>query len=127
MAKKFATVNDIQIFTQLISKAQMQSEQVAKKSYTQTFEPFLPSGYNIALDVLGKKVDSFSFASSLQDKVEVNFFVGGAYGFEDEFLKKCDFVISLSALTMPHKLAHLVLMEQIFRGLCLNNNHPYHK
>jgi len=127
MSKKFATVNDIQIFTPLISKAQTQNEQVAKKSYTQTYEPFLQNGYNIALDVLGKKVDSFGFASLLQDKIEVNFFVGGAYGFEDEFLKKCDFVIGLSSLTMPHKLAHLILVEQIFRGLSINNNHPYHK
>lgn len=127
MSKKFASINDHQIFNTSISKAALQTPQIAQKSYTQTFELFFANGFNIALDVLGKKVDSFDFAKLLQDKQEVNFFIGGAFGFEREFLQKCDACISLSNLTMPHKLAHAVLCEQIFRGLAINNNHPYHK
>lgn len=127
MSKKFATVCDYQLFPSSVAKAALQSESIAKKSYTQTFEPYMENGFNIALDVLGSKVDSFKFASLLENKNEVNFFVGGAYGFEREFLDKCDVMISLSPLTMTHKLAHLILCEQIFRGLAINNNHPYHK
>ena len=84
-------------------------------------------GYNIALDVLGKSVDSFAFSKLLEDKNEVNFFIGGAYGFQREFLDKCDATISLSNLTFAHKVATLVLSEQIFRSLAIINNHPYHK
>ncbi len=47
--------------------------------------------------------------------------------FERDFLKKCDTIISLSSLTMAHKIVTLVLLEQIFRGLAIKNNHPYHK
>ena len=127
MSKKFATVSDIQIFGTSISKAALQTSEIAKKSYTDAFEPFLKSGFNIALDVLGKNVNSFDFAKFLQDKQEINFFIGGAFGFERDFLIKCDSTISLSNLTMSHKLAYVVLCEQIFRGLAINNNHPYHK
>ncbi len=48
-------------------------------------------------------------------------------GFEKNFLDKCDKVISLSDLTMAHKVVTLVLLEQVFRGLAIKNNHPYHK
>lgn len=127
MSKKFATVNEIQIYSSSISKAALQTSEIAKKSYSDAFEPFLKNGFNIALDVLGSNVDSFGFAKFLQDKQEINFFIGGAFGFERDFLMKCDSMISLSNLTMPHKLAYTVLCEQIFRGLAINNNHPYHK
>ena len=77
--------------------------------------------------MLGKKVDSFGFSKLLSDRLTINFFIGGAYGFDREFLKKCDTTISLSDLTMAHKIANLVLCEQIFRSLAILNNHPYHK
>lgn len=127
MTNKYAKVEIHNLFNKQISKAQMINEKTAQQSYVDVFEPKLTNGYNIALDVLGKKVDSFQFAKTLQDKMTVNFFIGGAYGFPREFLSKCDSTISLSDLTLAHKVANLLLCEQIFRGLSINNNHPYHK
>jgi 23S rRNA (pseudouridine1915-N3)-methyltransferase len=126
MSSKYAKVQVHYIFNKNIAKAQTISEADAKKSYTQTYESYL-KGYNIALDVLGKRVDSFKFSKLIEGKNEINFFIGGAFGFEDEFLKKCDSIISLSDLTMAHKVANVVLTEQIFRALSIINNHPYHK
>ena len=60
-------------------------------------------------------------------KCPLNFFIGGAYGFEDDFLKKSDAVISLGKITMSHKIAKAVLLEQIYRGFSILTNHPYHK
>lgn len=127
MSSKYSKVEIFNLFNKKIAKAQTISDIEAKKSYSEVFEPFLNSGYNIALDVLGKKVDSFEFANLLQSNGVINFFIGGAYGFEANFLQKCDKKISLSELTMAHKIANIVLLEQIFRGLCIINNHPYHK
>ena len=127
MASKFAKVEVHNLFNNNIGKQQTIGENEAKKSYTEVFEPRLSNGFNIALDVLGKKLDSFAFSKLLEDKVTINFFIGGAYGFERSFLEKCDRVITLSDLTMAHKIANLVLLEQIFRALCISNNHPYHK
>jgi rRNA large subunit m3Psi methyltransferase RlmH len=57
----------------------------------------------------------------------VKFFIGGAYGFEDSFLQKSDAIISLGKLTMSHKIAKVVLLEQIYRGFSILSNNPYHK
>ena len=43
------------------------------------------------------------------------------------FLKKSDVVISLGNITMSHKIAKAVLLEQIYRGFSILTNHPYHK
>ncbi|UTJ07087.1 23S rRNA (pseudouridine(1915)-N(3))-methyltransferase RlmH [Arcobacter roscoffensis] len=126
MSSKYAKVELHYIFNKTIAKAQNIGEKEAQQAYSDVYEPLL-KGHNIALDVLGKKVDSFSFAKLLEGKNEINFFIGGAYGFQREFLKKCDSIISLSDLTMAHKVANVVLGEQIFRALSINHNHPYHK
>ncbi|MFA9372649.1 23S rRNA (pseudouridine(1915)-N(3))-methyltransferase RlmH [Poseidonibacter sp.] len=126
MSQKYANVEVHYIFNKTIAKAQTIGEKEAQQSYSDVYEPLL-KGYNIALDVLGKKVDSYKFSQILEGKNEINFFIGGAYGFKRDFLNKCDNIISLSDLTMAHKIANIVLTEQIFRGLCIINNHPYHK
>lgn len=126
MCSKYAKVEVHSIFNKHISKAQTIGEKEAKLSYSLAYEPFM-SGFCIALDVLGKDVDSFEFSKMITNNSEINFFIGGAYGFEKEFLKKCNSIISLSSLTMAHKIVTLVLLEQIFRGLAIKNNHPYHK
>jgi 23S rRNA (pseudouridine1915-N3)-methyltransferase len=127
MSSRYATVEVHSIFNKQIGKAQTIGEKESQQSYNDVFIPKLANGYNIALDVLGTRMDSFKFSTFIQDKMTVNFFFGGAYGFDREFLKKCDKVISLSELTYAHKIANIVLCEQIFRSLCILNNHPYHK
>lgn len=113
------------IFTPSIIKAQKISPLEAKKSYTQALLPYL-SRYNLALHPKGIKLDSFGFAKLLEDKQEICFFIGGAYGFEDVFLQHTQ-SISLSSLTFSHQIAKVVLCEQIYRGLSIIAKHPYHK
>lgn len=113
------------IFTSSITKAQKISPFEAQKSYTQAFLPHL-SRYNLALDPKGIKLDSFDFAKLLENKQEICFFIGGAYGFEDAFLQHTQ-SISLSSLTFSHQIAKVVLCEQIYRGLSIIAKHPYHK
>ncbi|MBD3789599.1 MAG: 23S rRNA (pseudouridine(1915)-N(3))-methyltransferase RlmH [Campylobacterales bacterium] len=127
IAKPFAKVEVIEVFDKDISKAQDISAEMAQQSYTHALQKYLGSGKNIALDPSSKEVDSFDFAKLLKDSAEVNFFIGGAYGFEKDFLNKCNNSISFGKITLSHKLVKVVLLEQIFRGLAINNNHPYHK
>ena len=126
MSSKYAKVESFNLFNKKIAKAQTIGEKEAQQSYSEAFEPYM-NGYNIALDVLGEKLDSFAFANMIEKSTILNFFIGGAYGFERDFLKKCNKIVTLSDLTMAHKIANLVLLEQVFRGLCIINNHPYHK
>jgi len=127
MSKKYGDIKVNQIFNKKINQAQSCDELSAKKSYSNALEPYLKNGFNIVLDPNGKELDSFEFSEVIKKSPKINFFIGGAYGFENEFLKKCDMTISLSKLTFSHKLAKIVLLEQIFRAFTIINAHPYHK
>jgi len=127
ISKPFAKVEITNIFTNTIAKAQDSTVDIAQKSYTDAFEKFIKGGYNVALDPNGVEVDSIKFSKLLEKSANVSFFIGGAYGFNKEMLNMCDFKVSFGKITMSHKLVKLVLMEQIYRGLTILNNHPYHK
>ncbi|VAY87711.1 LSU m3Psi1915 methyltransferase RlmH [hydrothermal vent metagenome] len=126
MSSKYAKVELYNLFNNQISRAQISGKKEAQQSYTKVFVPKL-NGFNVALDVLGKQVNSMTFSQLLENRITINFFIGGAFGFESSFLSKCDYIVSLSSLTYAHKIANIVLLEQIFRGLCISNGHPYHK
>ncbi len=118
----------VNLFSKVIKEGQKQDAKEAQKSYTKEFlRVFKPQAYKIALSPNGKSVDSAEFGKKLEGKSEVAFFIGGAYGLEEAFLQQCQSVLSLSHLTFSHKVAKVVLSEQIYRAFCLINNHPYHK
>ncbi|NPA03283.1 MAG: 23S rRNA (pseudouridine(1915)-N(3))-methyltransferase RlmH [Epsilonproteobacteria bacterium] len=124
-SKQFAKIEVKSFFNK---KLHLSTPQKAKESYTQLLTPhLLKDGLNVALDVNGKELDSFKFAKMLKENSKIAFFIGGAFGFEEKFLKSCDVRLSLSKLTFSHKVAKIVLLEQIFRGFSIIHNHPYHK
>ena len=127
MISRFSKVTDNEIFPKNVAKAHTISPQASQKSYTEALLPYMSGGFRIILDPNGKIIDTYEFSKLLDGKMSVKFFIGGAYGFEKEFLGKADKVISLGKLTMSHKIAKVVLLEQIYRGFSLLNNHPYHK
>ncbi|MCR8699176.1 23S rRNA (pseudouridine(1915)-N(3))-methyltransferase RlmH [Campylobacter ureolyticus] len=126
MSKKYANIKDKVLFNNQIAKAQSSSKDMALKAYDEAYEPLI-DGFCIGLDEGGKMFDSFEFSKLFLAKNKVSFFIGGAYGLSTDFKSKMDKIISLSKMTFAHKIAKLVLYEQIFRGLCINANHPYHK
>ena len=87
MISKSASVEDVVLFNKQIAKAQAIGAKEAKDSYNKTYEPYL-KGYNIALDVNGKQCDSFEFIKIFDNEININFFIGGAYGFNKELLSK---------------------------------------
>lgn len=126
MSKKYANIKDKVLFNNQIAKAQSSSKDMALKAYDEAYEPLI-DGFCIGLDEGGKMLDSVEFSKLFLAKNKVSFFIGGAYGLSTDFKSKMDKIISLSKMTFAHKIAKLVLYEQIFRGLCINANHPYHK
>lgn len=88
------------------------------------------SEYWIALDAKGKQFESEQWPEKLTAVSEysaIRFFIGGAYGLDKTLVAQCQAIWSLGKLTMPHGLARLVLVEQLYRAICLMQNHPYHK
>lgn len=126
MASKFANINDKIIFNDKIAKAQSSCKYDALISYDEVYKSNL-KGFCVALDEKGKELNSYELANILENKTQISFFIGGAYGLSENFKQKCNFTLSLSKMTMAHKIAKLMLFEQIFRALCINANHPYHK
>ncbi len=127
MSQKFCSLEFIKLFDKTLAASQRQGGESAKESYEKAYLPYFDNSFNIALDEAGKVLDSLSFSAFFDKHAQINFFLGGAYGLKDSFLQKVDAVISLSSLTFSHKLAKLVLAEQVFRGLAIKNSHPYHK
>ncbi len=127
MINRFAKVTDTEVFNKDITKAHAISADAAQKAYTKILTPHISSCYSVVLDPGGKIIDSFEFSKLLDGKMSVKFFIGGAYGFDQDFLQKSDVVISLGKITMAHKIVKIVLLEQIYRGFSILSNHPYHK
>lgn len=126
IAKPFAKIELIDIFNNQISKAQESSATLAQAEYSKAFEEY-KNGYRVVLDPSAKEVDSFEFAKILEKNANITFFIGGAYGFESNFVKCANLSVSFGKITLSHKLIKVLLLEQIYRGLTINNNHPYHK
>jgi len=127
MISRFAKVTDTEIFPKDVAKSHTISQSASQQAYTKALNPYIGRDFCVTLHPDGKLIDSFEFSKLLNDRMSVKFFIGGAYGFEDEFIKKSDKVISLGKLTMSHKIAKAVLLEQIYRGFSILSNHPYHK
>lgn len=78
----------------------------------------------------GKQFESRDFSkwlSGIYERQSVIFIIGGASGHGEAVIKKAHFKLSLSELTYPHKLARLLLVEQIYRAQTIVANHPYNK
>lgn len=85
----------------------------------------------IALDVKGKPWSTEQLSEKLADwRMDGNNYsllIGGPDGLSAQCLQRADVRWSLSALTLPHPLVRIVLIEQLYRAWTILNNHPYHK
>ena len=89
-------------------------------------------GYTIVLDERGQTIDSLKFAKWLERLTidsphGVNFVVGGDVGLDESVRKRADRLLAVSAMTLPHQLVRVILVEQIYRACTLMRNIRYHK
>ena len=95
------------------------------------FKKIKPDSLIISFDRKGKQLDSLQFADLTQRFLtsgkSYSFIIGGSYGLSESFLEKSDHVISFSALTFPHKLFKILLIEQLYRSITIIKNKSYHK
>lgn len=85
----------------------------------------------VVLDVVGKSISTMKLSTILegwlQQAQDVSIVIGGPDGVSDELLAEAALKLSLSALTFPHPLVRIILLEQIYRAWSILNNHPYHR
>ncbi len=85
----------------------------------------------VALDERGKELSSVELSQwlgkQLQGGKDLAFAIGGDEGLAPSVREKAALVLSLSRMTLPHRLARLVLLEQVYRAFTLVRGEPYHK
>ena len=85
----------------------------------------------VACDATGQSMSSERFAAWLQGEREaardVAFMIGGAFGLDDRVRDGASIRLSLAPWTLPHELARLVLVEQLYRAGTIVRGEPYHK
>lgn len=87
--------------------------------------------YLVVLDARGKQLSSQELARFLQDHQDRNplplmFAIGPADGFSGPMRNCANLVLSLGKMTLPHELARIVLLEQLYRACTILKGHPYH-
>jgi 23S rRNA (pseudouridine1915-N3)-methyltransferase len=86
----------------------------------------------IVLDERGKTISSEAFAVMIGKKLDqavpaVSFMIGGPDGHAAETREKATMMISFGAMTWPHRLTRVMLLEQLYRTLTILQGHPYHR
>jgi 23S rRNA (pseudouridine1915-N3)-methyltransferase len=90
-----------------------------------------PKSPRVVVDERGEQVSTEQLAAWLADWRDrgvraVDFLIGDAHGFTDADRQAADRVLALSRLTLPHRLAQVLLVEQLYRAGTILAGHPYH-
>jgi len=84
----------------------------------------------VLVDSRGRQLSSEELAKLLEREqaqpLPLLLAIGGADGFSEEARRQAGFVLSLGRMTLPHELARVVLLEQLYRAFTILKNHPYH-
>ena len=85
----------------------------------------------VALDNRGKELNTIELSQFIEKRMidadkKVVFIIGGAFGIDEDILKRANFIWSLSKLTFPHQLVRLIFSESIYRAISVIKKEPYH-
>ena len=92
----------------------------------------IPKGSRvIALDERGKDQSTQNLATQLatwrQEGIDITFLIGGADGLDASLKENAGAMWRLSSLTLPHAMARVLLVEQLYRAWTILQGHPYHR
>jgi 23S rRNA (pseudouridine1915-N3)-methyltransferase len=106
-------------------------EEVRRREGDRLLERCAAGAHVVACDERGTLMDSRRFSAFLQDAREraqdVAFVIGGAHGLHEQVRARARTTLAFCSWTLPHELARLVLVEQIYRAGTIVRGEPYHK
>ena len=90
------------------------------------------SGLLVALDEGGVQFSSEGFADWLESRQStglrvITFVTGGPEGLSEMISKRAHLILSMGKMTWTHEMCRVLLLEQVYRGLCIKRNIPYHR
>ncbi len=130
---RFCSFNVIRLPDKSIPDNASKAEEYAvlKKEGEEILKKIGKNDIVVAMCIEGKQLSSQELAKKMQDfqmqASTIDFVIGGSLGLSDEVKKRADFKLSMSAMTFPHRIARLMLEEQIYRAFKINANETYHK
>ncbi|MDO4745467.1 MAG: 23S rRNA (pseudouridine(1915)-N(3))-methyltransferase RlmH [Bacillota bacterium] len=91
-----------------------------------------PTDFVITLEIKGKGLSSEQLADKIEDlaingRSSIVFVIGGSLGLSQDVSKRADFKLSFSAMTFPHQMMRVILLEQVYRAFKIIRNEAYHK
>lgn len=109
----------------------LQSEDIKKKEADLFLKQLLAKSWVVLLDERGKTFDSLDFANNIEKwtvagQSQVDFIIGGAFGFSKELYERSNFQVSLSKMTFSHQIVRILFLEQLYRAFTILKNEPYH-
>jgi len=122
---------ELEVIPDLKNTRNLSQEQIKEKEGELILKNIRPEDYIVLLDEKGKEFTSLQFAQYIEKKMHsvpkrLVFVIGGAYGFSSAVYQAAQEKISLSKMTFSHQLIRVVFVEQLYRGLSILNNEPYH-
>lgn len=96
-------------------------------------EKHIPAGaVTVALCIKGRELSSpelaeFFHSAANSGKSRICFIIGSSYGLAEELKRRADLRLSMSRMTFPHHLARVMLSEQVYRAMGINEKSRYHK
>lgn len=113
------------------SKRGKSAEQAMTAEKEALLKQLTPTDIVVLLDERGKQKTSPAFASWLQEQLNyssgrVIFILGAAWGFHEELYQRQNHLLALSKMVLPHELARVVFLEQLYRAFTINRGEQYH-
>ncbi len=131
--KQFAKTEIVEIPAATLpdNPAQSQIQTALDKEAELLLKRIPDSAFVAALCIEGKQYSSEDMAELLKTNQQtgkpVFFIIGGSYGLAETVKKRANVRLSMSRMTFPHRLARIMLLEQIYRGFTINAGKTYHK
>ena len=109
-----------------------EEEMIKEKEADRLLKYIKEDAFVCSLAIEGVQLDSVALAGrieriGLQGKSHIIFIIGGSLGLHASVLRRADMLLSFSAMTFPHQLMRVILLEQIYRAYRIMANEPYHK
>lgn len=130
---RFGKIDVIEIPDEKIpdNVSEKQKEQIIIREGTAILEKVKNGSFFVALCIEGKELSSEELAEKIgslsMQTSSITFAIGGSLGLSEEVKRAAQLRISFGKITLPHQLARIILLEQVYRAFKINANETYHK
>lgn len=114
----------------LLPHSSLEGDRARQEESERLLKRLSPTDFVILLDERGKQLNSPEFAEYFQSlqtqSKKIVVIIGGAYGVNEEVVRRADTTLSFSHMVFPHQLVRLILVEQIYRAQSIAGGLKYH-